>query len=301
MPGFQDIMLPLMQLVSDGKEHSIREAIDKLADEPFKLSEEEKRELLPSGKQAIFDNRVGWCRTYLKKAGLLESKRRAHFNITDKGFEVLSQNPTRIDVKFLKQYPEFVEFHTAKPDDTESPKKGEEEQKTPEEILEENYQEIRKTVAQDLIKTVKGSSPTFFENLVLDLLLAMGYGGSRKDAGEATRRSVDGGIDGIIKEDKLGLDVIYIQAKKWDKNNIRRPEIQQFIGVLQENRARKGVFLTTSDFSKGARESVQKVDSKIILINGELLAELMIDYNIGVSKTNTYEIKKIDFDYFIEE
>jgi len=287
-----------MQIISDGKEHSIREAIDELADNPFKLSEEEKRELLPSGKQAIFDNRVGWCRTYLKKAGLLKSKRRAYFNITDKGLEVLNQKPSRIDVKFLNQYPEFVEFHTAK---SNSSQKGDKENKTPEEILEENYQEIRKSMAQDLLKTVKGSSPTFFENLVLDLLLAMGYGGSRKDAGEATRRSGDGGIDGIIKEDKLGLDTIYIQAKKWDKNKIQRPEIQQFIGVLQENKAKKGVFITTSDFSKGARESVQKVDSKVILIDGELLAELMIDYNIGVSKTNTYEIKKIDFDYFIEE
>lgn len=297
--GFQDIMLPLMKILADGKEHSIREVIEKLAVDPFDLSEEEKKELLPSGKQAIFDNRVGWCRTYLKKAGLLESKRMAFFNITDKGLEVLSQNPSRIDVKFLNQYPEFVEFHKGS-ETTSEPQIKSDELETPEEILEYNYQKIREDMAFDLLKNVKTCSPAFFEKLIVDLLLAMGYGGSRKDAGEAVGKTGDGGIDGIIKEDKLGLDVIYIQAKRWE-NNVQRPEIQKFIGVLQENKAKKGVFLTTSDFSRGSRESTRKVDSKVVLINGEQLAQLMIDHDIGVSKTNTYEIKKIDSDYFIEE
>lgn len=300
IPGFQDIMLPLLKFAVDGKEHSIRDAIEGLAVDPFKLTDDERKELLPSGTQPIFDNRVGWTKTYLKKAGLLESKRRAYFNITEEGLRVLSQNPFRIDVKFLNQYPEFVDFHKVSVKDDDTQVDDGEDSETPEEILEYNYQSLRENLVQDITNNIRSCSPAFFEKLVVDLLLAMGYGGSRKDAGEAIGKSGDGGIDGIIKEDKLGLDTIYIQAKRWE-NTVSRPEIQKFAGALQGQQAKKGVFITTSHFSQGANDYASIIDSKIILIDGEQLAQLMIDYNIGVSRLNTYEIKKIDSDYFIED
>lgn len=300
VPDFQRIMLPLLKLASDNNEHSVREARDILATE-FQLTEEDRKELLPSGTQAVFDNRVGWSRTYLKKAGLLESKKRGHFNITEEGLKVIEQNPPKIDIDFLMQFPGYVQFRTGrnkkdKGKEDETP----EEDLTPEETLEYSYQKLRDNVTQDLINSVKSCSPEFFEKLVVDLLLNMGYGGSRKDAGEAIGKSGDEGIDGIIKEDRLGLDTIYIQAKRWE-NTVSRPEIQKFAGALQGQQAKKGVFITTSNFSQGAMEFAAKIDSKVVLIDGERLAELMIDFNIGVSKIKSYYLKKIDTDYFSEE
>lgn len=294
VPDYQSIMLSLLKFAGDGKEHFLRDAIEKLADDPFNLTAEERRELLPSGKQPVFNNRVGWARTYLKKAGLLEYGKKGCFNITKEGLKVLEENPPKVDAKFLMRYPEFAEFHKGSG-------KSESSDKTPEEVLEDVYNNLRQSLSQDLLKIVKSCSPSFFESLVVDLLLAMGYGGSRKDAGEALGKSGDGGIDGKIKEDKLGLDVIYIQAKRWE-NTVGRPEIQKFVGALQENQAKKGVFITTAKFSKEAKESVAKnIGSNVILIDGKELASLMIDHNVGVSKVNTYEIKKIDQDYFIDE
>lgn len=300
VPDFQSIMLPLLKFASDKNEHSSRESIEYLGQE-FNLTEEDRKELLPSGTQAVFDNRVGWSRTYLKKAGLLESKKRGYFNITEEGLKVLKQNPPKINIDFLMQFPGYVEFRTGgvkkdKSIEPETPK----EDLTPEEALEYSYQKLRNNTAQELINNVKTCSPEFFEKLVVDLLLNMGYGGSRKDAGEAIGKSGDEGIDGIIKEDKLGLDTIYIQAKRWE-NRVSRPEIQKFAGALQGQQAKKGVFITTSNFSQGAKDFASKIDSKVVLIDGERLAQLMIDFDIGVSKIKSYELKKVDTDYFSEE
>jgi len=287
VPDLQSIMLPLLKLIGDKKEHSMRESIEKLGNE-FDLTDEDRKALLPSGIQKVFDNRVNWSKTYLKKAGLLENKRRGYFNITDEGLKVLEQNPPKIDINFLMQFPGYVEFRTGGKD---KPVTTDDTPVTPEEILENSYQNLRNNIAQELLSSVKFCSPEFFEKLVVDLLLNMGYGGSRRDAGEAIGRSGDGGIDGIIKEDKLGLDTIYIQAKKWE-NTVSRPEIQKFAGALQGQQAKKGIFITTSSFSKGAREYANIIDSKVVLIDGEILAQLMIDYDIGVSKIKSYDLKR---------
>ncbi|MBD2664130.1 restriction endonuclease [Richelia sinica FACHB-800] len=302
IPDFQSIMLPLLQYAGDGKEHSLREAITYLAD-VFNLSDEEKKELLPSGQQAVFDNRVGWTRTHLKKAGLLQDPKRGFFQITERGKEVLSQNPAEINLKFLNQFPEFIEFKTSKKDNDKSEliEITEISETTPQESIEFGYQKIRKELELELLNRVKSCSPDFFERLVVDLLVKMGYGGSRRDAGKAIGKSNDGGIDGIIKEDKLGLDIVYIQAKRWDNTVVGRPEIQKFVGALHGQRARKGVFITTSKFSQEARDYVSIIDSKIVLIDGQELAQLMIDNHVGVSTVSIYEIKKIDSDYFTDD
>lgn len=311
IPDFQTIMLPLLRVMSDGQEHSIQELTDHLAKE-FSLSEEELRELLPSGKQTIFYNRVGWARTYLSKARLLEMTRRSYYRITDRGKQVLSTNPPRIDMKFLEQFPDyrkwrweggptpeaypFIEDRRVVPGKL----KHDGEERTPEEILEEAYQEIKNSLAQELLNFVKKSSPSFFERLVIELLVKMGYGGSRRDAARAVGRTGDEGIDGIIDEDRLGLDTIYIQAKRWD-NVVGRPEIQKFVGALMGKRAKKGIFITTSTFSNEAVNYVSSIDSKVVLIDGKRLAELMIDYDVGVTTVSTYQLKRVDSDYFSNE
>lgn len=300
IPGFQDFMLPLLKLAADEKEHSVREAIESMA-KLFNVSDEERQELLPSGSARLLDNRVGWASTYLKKAGLLESPRRSYFHITPLGLKVIKTNPARIDTKFLEQFPEFLEFKTGSNEETkDSTVSPQESPKTPEEILEEKYQQIRDSLAMELLAKVKCCPPSFFEELVVDLLLKMGYGGSRKDAGQAIGKSGDGGIDGIIKEDRLGLDIIYVQAKRWD-GPVGSQEIQKFVGALHGQGARKGVFITTSDFTKPAIEYANKIESKVVLINGRQLANHMIDFNVGVSDYKSFQIKKIDSDYFPDE
>jgi restriction system protein len=299
IPDYQSIMLPLLKFAGDGEEHSLREAIEDLADE-FSLTDEERKELLPSGRQATFDNRVGWARTYMKKAGLLESTKRGYFQITERGLDVLKQNPPEINNAFLRQFPEFVEFQTPKQRKVEEDTEQDiSETRTPEEEIESAYQGVRQELATELLQTIKSCSPTFFERLVVDVLVKMGYGGTRKDAGQAVGRSGDGGIDGIIKEDRLGLDIVYIQAKRWD-GPVGRPEIQKFAGALQGQRARKGIFITTSAFTQSAQDYVSRIDSKIVLIDGDTLAQLMIDYNIGVTTVTSYELKRMDSDYFEE-
>jgi restriction system protein len=297
IPDYQSIMLPLLKLATDRQEHSLREVIEALADE-FYLTDEERKELLPSGRQATFDNRVGWARTYLKKAGLLESIKRGYFQITERGLDVLKQNPPEIDNAFLRQFPEFIEFQT--PRDKKRIEQDVSDTQTPEEEIEAAYQGVRQELVTELLQTIRSCSPAFFERLVIDLLVKMGYGGTRKDAGQAVGRSGDGGIDGIIKEDRLGLDIVYIQAKRWD-NPVGRPEIQKFAGALQGQRARKGIFITTSAFTQSAQDYVSRIDSKIVLIDGNTLAQLMIDYNIGVAPVTSYELKRVDTDYFAEE
>lgn len=302
IPDYQSIMLPLLKYANDSQEHSLREVVEALADE-FNLSSDERKELLPSGQQAIFNNRVGWARTYLKKAGLLEYTKRGFFKVTNRGINILSQKPPKINVEYLSQFPEFIEFQTPKVKSNNINIKSEEisEDKTPEEYIELGYQKVSNDLEINLLNRVVTCSAEFFEKLVIDLLVKMGYGGSRKDAGERIGKSGDEGIDGIIKEDKLGLDIVYIQAKRWKNTVVGRPEIQKFAGALQGQRAKKGVFITTSTFSNNARDFSSKIDNKIVLIDGRELAKLMIDNNVGVSKVASYEIKKIDSDYFIDE
>ena len=300
IPDYQTLMLPLLKLTADRKEYSLAQTIDILADQ-FKLTAEERKALLPSGQTTIFLNRVGWARTYLKKSGLLETTRRGFFRITDRGMQILKQNPPRIDAKFLDQFEEFRAFREAGRDKSTSRKEKEKtEAETPEEALENAYQTLRDNLANELVQQIKQSPPSLFEKIVVELLVRMGYGGSRKDAGQALGKTGDEGIDGIIKEDRLGLDIIYLQAKRWE-NTVSRPEIQKFAGALQGHRAEKGIFITTSNFSRDALEYVSKIDTKIILIDGEQLAQFMIDNNIGVNSLAAYEVKKIDSDYFMEE
>lgn len=297
IPDYQTVMLPLLKYLSDNQEHTLRETIDALGNE-FNLTNKERKQLLPSGQQEIFNNRVGWARTYLKKAGLIESIKRGIFKITDRGKQVLESKPTELNVKYLERFPEFIEFRTRRKKEIQDD--FEITVKSPEELLETSYQNLREELTEEILEHIRACSPAFFEKLVIELLVKMGYGGSRKDAAERIGKSGDEGIDGIIKEDKLGLDTIFIQAKKWE-NTVSRPEIQKFVGALQGQRAKKGIFITTSDFSREAIDYVGKIDSKVVLIDGDKLANFMIDHNLGVSTTSFYEIKRIDSDYFQED
>lgn len=304
IPDYQSVMLPILKITADGNEHSFRSIIEKLTVE-FNLSDEDRKELLPSGTQAVFDNRIGWAKTYLKKAGLLSYPKRAFIKITDRGKSVLSENPDRIDAKYLRRFEEFNEFQNQSNQDndiTNGNEIVEYTDKTPEEVIESAYQNMKKTIADELLDKIRNVEPVFFEKLVVELLVKMGYGGSMKDAGKAIGKSGDEGIDGTIKEDKLGLDIIYIQAKRWkDGNTVGRPELQKFVGALAGQGAKKGIFITASSFTKDALEYTPKNETKIIMIDGSQLANLMIEYNLGVSIQQTYEIKKIDSDYFGDE
>ncbi len=301
IPDFQSVMLPLLNFAADKQEHSLQDAVDSLAIK-FELTSEERQELLPSGKQTRFDNRVAWARSYFKQAGLVENTRRGFFKISDRGLDLLKTNPKKINIKLLEQFPEFIEFRSVRKDINEVQPLliDEPDKQTPEEQLENAYKILSDGLASEIIQQVKTCSPAFFERLVVELLLAMGYGGTRAGAGRAIGQSGDGGIDGIIDEDKLGLDSIYIQAKRWE-GTVGRPEIQKFVGALQGNRAHKGVFITTSDFTKEAQEYVKNISNKVVLINGFTLAKLMIENDVGVSTTSTYKVKKIDSDYFVDE
>lgn len=299
IPKYEELMLPLLEFAKDGKVHQVREAYEYLA-EKFGLTDKERKELLLSGTQSLFENRVGWARTYLVKAGLLESKKRGYFNITERGLDVLKEGLKEINSEYLKRYSEFMNFlKSVKTSVNATPSKDESES-TPFEIIEGNFQLLRKNLANELLQKIKESSPGFFEKLVIDLLVKMGYGGTRKDAAKVIGKSGDGGIDGIINEDRLGLDVIYIQAKKWEAT-ISRPEIQKFVGALEGQKAKKGIFITTSNFSEKAKDYISQINSKVILIDGEQLVDFMIENNIGVSKEVAYEIKRIDMDYFTED
>lgn len=298
IPDFQTIMLPFLQFASDGKLHAFSEATDALA-KVFKLSPEEIDTLIPSGQQR-FANRVGWAKTHLKKAGLIDYPQRGHFQITQRGLDILKEHPEAIDMKYLMKFPEFREFRMVAPFDKEKEKiEDSTEQLPPEEIIEVAYQEIRAGLADDLLEYVLKCSPAFFEKLVVELLVAMGYGGSQENAARAVGKSGDDGIDGIIDEDKLGLDSIYIQAKRYQRDaKIGSHFIRDFIGALQGCKATKGVFLTTASFTKDAVEFISKVHSRVVLIDGQKLANLMIEHGIGVSTRVNYEIKQLDTDYF---
>lgn len=301
IPDFQSVMRPVLTAVQNGAPLPLNELREWVADQ-FQLTEDERKERLPSGHQTVINNRVGWARTYLNKAGLLTIPAKGMVQITSRGLDALATGPERITVRWLKQFPEFADFHTAKPQAVDAPTMVELDagETTPDEQLDETHQALLQSLAVELLVQVRAVTPSFFEKLVVDLMIAMGYGGSRKEAGKATQATNDDGIDGIIKEDKLGLDVIYLQAKRWS-TTVHRPEIDKFIGALTRQRARKGVFITTSEFSAGAREAALGLDIKVVLIDGVELARLMVENNLGVSVKQVYEVKQLDSDYFTEE
>jgi restriction system protein len=297
IPDYQTLMLPILKILSDQNVYHHTDLVDSIC-EVFKLTNEEKREMLPSGNQTYILNRVGWARSYLKQACLIQQPERGKVQITPRGLEVLKEKPERIDNKFLMQFDEFQEFRNR----SHKHKENEptlDDNKTPQEHLEIAYQILKNELSQDILARIKDLHPQFFEKLVVDLMLAMGYGGAESDSGQVTSLVADEGIDGIIKEDKLGLDVIYLQAKRWE-NPVSRPEIQKFVGALQGKRAKKGVFITTSRFTNEAAEYVKNIDCKVVLIDGDKLADLMINFNVGVQADKVYEIKKVDEDYFGE-
>jgi restriction system protein len=302
IPDFQSLMRPLLQAHADGKEHLNRDLVAQLG-EQFGLAEEERREMLPSGGARLFDNRIGWAKSHITQAGLLISPRRAISVITDRGREALRIHPKRIDLRVLNGFEGYREFRNRRKnvedDESDASETEVEDAQTPEELLENAYLQVRRQVEAELLSQIKSSPPEFLERVVVDLVVRMGYGGSRKDAGEALGRSGDEGIDGIIKEDPLGLDIIYLQAKRWE-GTVGRPEIQKFAGALQGQRARKGIFITTSTFSSDALEYTSRIETKIILIDGPRLAKLMFDHGVGVATASNYEVKRIDSDYFTD-
>jgi restriction system protein len=301
IPDFQSLMIPVLRAVEDGKIHTSAE-ITETVGKALALTEAELAEMLPSGRGKLFYNRAGWAKQYIVWAQLVSQPKRAQYQITDRGREVLAANPNGIDAKYLRQYPEFLAFVT--PSKPKGPNAASEKDvnhsdsdQDPIEMIETGYGRIRAQLAASVLEQVKSCSPAFFEQLVVDLLVAMGYGGSRADAGHAVGGSGDGGIDGIIKEDQLGLDSIYIQAKRWE-GSVGSPVVQAFVGSLAGHHARRGVFITTSKYTQDARAFVEKIEQKIVLIDGPQLAELMIDHGVGVSDVDSYVVKRLDADYF---
>lgn len=302
IPDYETIMRPLLETCADGKDHRVRDLAEVLA-ETFKLSPAERAELLPSGI-VKFVSRVGWAKTYLKQAGLLDQPGRAIVRITARGKEAL-RSTARIDNVYLSRFAEFRAFKD-RSRAVQQPGNGAstiaiEEVVTPQEALQQAFDELRDSLVNDMLDALLHASPAFFERAVVDLLRAMGYGGSVEDASALLGGPGDGGVDGAIKEDTLGLDTVYVQAKKWaEDRTVGDREIRDFIGALQLQRARKGVFFTTSDFTRSARDSATRSESRVVLINGKKLAELMVDYKVGVSVTSTLELKRLDSDYFEE-
>jgi len=304
VPGFQSMFVPFLRFASDGAEHKLSEATEYLAAH-FKLSPEDREDLLPSGTRRL-QNRVGWCCTHLKSAKLLENTRRGFFRITERGKQALATNPVSLTLRDLDRYPEHYEwFHAEKKKEPSSAiddvsQANDAGTATPEEQLAKLTAELKRKLASELVDQIKSMNPYRFEKLVLDVLIAMGYGGSKEEAATVTKQSNDEGIDGLINEDRLGLDRIYVQAKRWQAT-VGRPEIQSFVGALAGKHAHKGIFITTSDFSSGAASYVQNIPQRVILIDGQRLADLMIEHNVGVAQAYTHEVKRIDSDYFDEE
>jgi restriction system protein len=303
IPGYQDFMLPLLRLSADGLDRSVPEYMEALA-RSMSISEADREQRLPSGVQTRFYNRVTWALTYLAKSLLLEKPVKAKFRITAGGRDVLSGNPAAIDNTFLQQFSEFRAFKAKKPaaaaDGTgDSAPAPDAPDVTPDERLELAYKELRAALADDLLEKVASASPAFFEHLVVDLLVAMGYGGSLADAAQVVGRSGDDGIDGVIKEDRLGLDTVYVQAKKW-QSSVGPGEIDKFVGSLMRKKAHKGVFITSGTFTNGAQRAAREASARVVLIDGEQLAELMIDHGVGVALAKSYTVKKLDGDYLEE-
>jgi restriction system protein len=306
IPTYEECMLPVMRALAANEPQHRRELSERMA-EQFALTPDERGKLLPSGKALVITSRTGWALSYLKQAAIVQSPKRGWYTLTARGRQVLASTPPRVDTEFLDRYPEFLDFRTrSKPATSEadvvestvavvSP----EVTLDPEEALETAYLRLRGEVESELLAMVKAGSPQFFERLVIELLVQMGYGGSREEAARAVGKSGDGGIDGVIDEDRLGLDVIYVQAKRWE-GSVGRPEIQKFAGALQGQRAKKGVFITTSYFTKDAEEYAARIESRIVLIDGRRLATLMFDANVGVAPRASFTVKSVDSDFFEE-
>jgi restriction system protein len=308
IPDYQTLMLPVLKLAGDDQEHRIGDVVNQLARD-FGLTEEEQQQILPSGRQATFANRVGWAKTYLVQAGLLEATKRAHFRITDRGKKCLAEGPRRIDVEYLSQFAEFVQFkERGREPGTEASTSASEtlpvllQAETPDELLRSTVKQIETALKKELLDRILAAPPAFFESLIVALLLAMGYGGSREEAGKIVGRSGDGGIDGVIDQDALGLDRVYVQAKRYvAENGVSEPEIRAFSGSLGAAKANKGVFVTTSYFTQPAQNFAERHPFKIVLIDGERLASLMIRHNVGVRVDETLYLKKMDEDFFGDE
>jgi restriction system protein len=298
-PGFQEYFLPVLAFLGDGKGHFRKEIFERMA-QKFGLNEEQKLAKVPSGSEPTYQNRIGWVLTYLKNARLISSPSRSFFKISRRGLGVLASNPKELNTNFLKRYDSFNKFQTSHGSKAIGETIGK-ESATPTEIVEEAYKEISDSVCSELLSRIRDNSSEFFENLVVDLVVSMGYGGNITDAGKAVGKTGDGGVDGVVKQDRLGLGKIYIQAKNWKpESTIGRPEVQGFVGALQEKKAKRGIFITTASFSKGAKEYIEKIQDPIILIDGEELVRLMFEYNIGVTTVKMYQVKRIDGDYFDE-
>ncbi|MGI8402887.1 MAG: restriction endonuclease [Gemmatimonadaceae bacterium] len=300
IPDYQTLMLPLLSLLRDGQDCTVRAARERIAQQ-FTLSEDELRQTVPSGKKLLFADRLSWATAYMKQAGLLESARRGVYRITRRGAEVLATEPTSIDNSVLERFAEFREFRARSVGTGSVESTPQAEDKTPDEQLDASYQRLRGNVEAELLSSVKAASPAFFERLVIALLVRMGYGGSLQDAGKAIGKTGDGGIDGVISEDRLGLDVIHIQAKRWDGKTVGRPDVQAFAGSLDGVRAKKGILITTSGFSADAHAYVERIEKRIVLIDGSRLARLMFDFGVGVAAVASYDIKRVDSDFFSEE
>jgi restriction system protein len=303
VPDYQSLMRPVLEALEGGQilsSSEIREAVAQL----IGLSEAEREELVPSGQKALYHDRVSWALSYLKQAHAVDRPKRATYRINDRGLRLLADNPERIDNSVLAAFEEFRAFldRSRTPKPAADPGGDEREEiRTPEESLQDAFRRVRTAIEAELLEQVKTATPPFFERLVVELLVAMGYGGSLKDAGEAIGRSGDEGIDGIIKEDRLGLDRILIQAKRWTTNSVGRPDVQSFAGSLEGARGRKGIFITTSSFTPDARAYVERIEKRIVLIDGEQLVSLMHDHDVGVTNTASYHVKRVDSDYFTEE
>lgn len=303
IPDYQSCMRPLLKKVEDGKVYKFKDLVEALAQD-FHLTDEEKNELIPSGVQSVINSRVGWARTYLTKALCLESPQKGMVKITERGKKFLSSASEKITTKDLQQFEEFIDFvnSSKKTNKKEVSESIAQQNMTPEEAIDYGTQMLNQDLASDLLTKILTKDDKFFENLVVQLLEKMGYGGDFEDSSDVVGKTGDGGIDGIIKEDKLGFDTIYVQAKRYTDASVGRPDLQKFSGALAGKNATKGVFITTSKFADTAKEYVKTLyNQKIILIDGKKLCELMIEYNLGVATNKTIEIKKIDTDFFEEE
>lgn len=299
IPDYQVLMLPLLEGLAEGQERSIRELVELLAVR-LGLTQEEQNQMLPSGQSTVFRNRVGWAKTYLKNAGLIDNPTRGRVRISTAGKEVLARKPTSIDTRFLEQFEGYQVFIGKLTDkdrgEPSIPAPVPPVVVTPREQFETSFQSLQKALAEELLGRLQESSPEFFEHIVVKLLQAMGYG-----EGRVTNYSHDGGIDGVINEDKLGLDVVCIQAKRW-QGTVSRPTVQAFVGSMDMIRAKKGVVITTANFSRDAIDFIDRIEGKrVVLINGQRLAQLMIDYDVGVSTIGTYKLKEVSNDFFEEE
>jgi restriction system protein len=310
IPDYQSLMLPLLSIAGEGAEHRVGDVIEPLA-KKIGLTDAEMAEMLPSGKQPIFSNRVHWAKTYMAQAKLLEITRRAHLRITERGRQILNDNPDKIDVHLLERFPEFRDFkersrEAQKPASPkvaiESVAENSDKLATPDELLRTTIDDLNAALASELLDRILAAPPAFFESLIISLLLSMGYGGSRQEAGRAIGRSGDGGIDGVIDQDPLGLDRVYLQAKRYKPETaISEPEIRAFSGSLGAAKANKGVFVTTSYFTKPALEFAERHPYKLVLIDGKQLTGLMLRHNVGVRTAETLHLKKIDEDFFGDE